>query len=239
MSNQHLVKTFIGIALCATFSLSEAALINRGTDTENNRLIYDDVLNVTWYDFTYNEYDFTDTSNISWPLNAWHDVTAWAADLVVTFGGNLYTEWRLPTTGGAWTGSGWNPPMGYDGSNPWGYNVTSSEMGHLFYSSLGNDGSYDASGIPLGGAGLSEVGPFLNLEEEMYWSSTQPSFGAWSFDFDTGYQYPRDTTDGARGLAVLDGDVARIPEPASLLLLGLGIVGLGISKKWGRQTTTK
>ncbi len=38
----------------------------------------------------------------------------------------------------------------YNGTTTAGYNITSGEMGHLFYVGLGNDGWYDTSGNPTG-----------------------------------------------------------------------------------------
>lgn len=80
----------------------------------------------------------------------WTAQNAWAAGLngggvlayninpgyTVTWNGN----WRLPTTvDGPWV-------WGYDGTTTAGYNITTSEMGHLFYTELGNQGYYNTSG---------------------------------------------------------------------------------------------
>ena len=61
---------------------AEAFLINRGTDTLGNRLIYDDDRDITWYDF----------SN---PEDIWANQVAWADMLVVDFGGILIDDWRV------------------------------------------------------------------------------------------------------------------------------------------------
>jgi len=72
----------------------------------------------------------------------------------VSWGGN----WRLPeTVDGAYS-------WGYDGTTTAGYNITSSEMGHLYYASLGNLGLYDTSEKFQPGWGLVKTGPFSNLQ---------------------------------------------------------------------------
>ncbi len=102
------------IAVCAILLLAgsvNAALTNRGTDTLGNRLIYDDDLDITWYDF----------SN---PIDTWANQVAWADALSIDFGGTTFDDWRLPTT----------PDVGPS----WGYDETNSEMGHLYHTELGN-----------------------------------------------------------------------------------------------------
>ena len=133
-------KLFIVTAIVVTvlgFSLeSQANLVNRGTDSLGNRLIYDSDRKITWYDFTYSHVSSSDT---------WGGSLNWASNLSVTLNGNVYDDWRLPTVTFKE-----DPPSsyGYSGSDTFGYNITSSEMGHLFYTALGNipyyatDGSY-------------------------------------------------------------------------------------------------
>ena len=106
---------------------AQAALQNLGTDNLGNRLIYDSDLDITWYDYTK-----------SW--DTWQNQVNWAAGLSVNFGGNIYDDWRLPLSV--------DGPVvwGYDGTTTAGYNITSSEMGHLFYTELENKGYCDTSG---------------------------------------------------------------------------------------------
>lgn len=136
------------LAILVVFVLitpAHAFLINRGTDTLGNRLIYDDDLDITWYDY----------SNA---VDSWDNQVAWAGALSVDFGGDTYDDWRLPTTVDGLD------QFGYDGTTTAGYNITSSEMGHLFYAESGNLGGYDSSGSyqPLG-FGQANTGDFQNL----------------------------------------------------------------------------
>ncbi len=192
-------------------------LINNG-----NGLIYDTGLNITWYDYTYPP-----------PENSknWYQVTAWAAGLNV--GG--VTGWQLPTD------------LNMDGSGPsFGYNVTGSELGYLYYINLG----FPAGGLPNGVE--FTFGPFTNLTFDYYWTSTigtgaggLRSGDAGEFLFSTGFQgsgAPPDTI-GFVAIAVHSGDVlgngvvlpdgppAATPLPGAILLLGPGLVGLAAIRK--------
>jgi hypothetical protein len=187
-----------------------AELYNRGTDNLGNQLIYDSDLNITWYDFTKSG-------------DYWQNQIDWADGLDVSFGGTNYTDWRLPTTvDGTWV-------FGYDGTTTAGYNITSSEMGHLYYVELGNKGAMDIYGnVYPAGWGLTNTGPFKDLQAATYWSGTEyaadPSY-AWAINFTGGNQ--SSTLDPKNAftsyaLAVRPGDVTVVPEPISLILFLTG-----------------
>ena len=153
--------------------------------------------------------------NITWFQDAgfggqrtWFDAMDWVSDLV--YWG--YDDWRLPTTPGT------------------AYGITSEgEMGHLHYTELGNTGS-----------DLTKPGPFTNLppfsHALTYWTDKEYSLNtddAWVFYFDGGGQSRVDKDVTFYAWAVRDGDVPQVPEPATILLLGLGLIGsVGVRRKF-------
>lgn len=143
---------------------------------------YDTVLKITW---------LADASYAGTMMD-WDTATKdWVKNLKI----NGITGWRLPTMVDTDT-------PGCDGSfngTDCGYNVKTtdgstvySEMASMFYDTLGNKARVDTSGAsPQPGWGLTNTGPFSNLQPSIYWSGLEYALtgtAAWVFSFSDGNQ---------------------------------------------------
>jgi hypothetical protein len=208
--------------------VANAALFDRG-----GGLIYDDVLDITWLqDASYgagSAYD--DGSNTTDGFMTWNNAVAWADQLEY----QGYKDWRLPTTvDGPYV-------FGYDGTTTGGYNITSSEMGYMYYVNLGNLGYIATDGTnPQPGWGLTNTGPFNNLQPNLYWSGTEYGSSpgdAWVFYLYNGSQSNVYKDGGIYqcAWAVRPGDSAPVPVPPAVYLLGSGLIGImGIRRKFNK-----
>ena len=187
---------------------------------------YDTVLGITWLaDANYAKTSGHDSDGYM----TYAVANAWAGNLN-PYGSGI-TGWRLPSvTDTGTSGCDW----GYSGTDC-GYNVdlATGEMAHMFYSTLGNKAYYNTSGSgPQSGWGLTNTGPFSNLQSNYYWSGTvyAPSPGyAWYFNFGYGSQSITTQSSQLLAWAVHAGDVgaaAPVPIPAAAWLLGSGLIGL-------------
>lgn len=238
---KHILACFVMILLVLTVCNVHAELITIGTATYNGsvyNLIWDGNNNgrsVVWLDYSADNATFADQ-------------TAWAGRLSATLT-NLHTPgynvtwnggWRLPGVVDGLVGD-----LGHDGQTTAGYNITSSEMGHLYYTELGNKGAKTKEGIRLGsGFGLIETGAFKNVSSGLYLSGTaglaDPDYAgsAWYHQTQLGYQDIMDINQGLSAIALRTADVSElsaVPVPGAIWLLGTGLSSLALSRRLWRN----
>lgn len=213
---------FLLVLVCGS---ANAALISR----LSGQAYYDDVLNITWLadanagaGSPYDDGSITTDGRMTWTAAQAFIASLNAANYLGV------SNWRLPTVTDTGT-PGCN--SAYTGTDC-GYNVdlTTGEMAHLFYSTLGNSAGFNTSGVlqPCVTAGspycLTNAGPFSNLKsDDGYWSGTEyaPNTSiAWYFGFAGGNQGFGSKTVNFYAWAVRPDDIAPIPVPAVAWLFG-------------------
>jgi hypothetical protein len=151
---------------------------------------------------------------------SWDTSLAWIDAMnAANYGGA--NDWRL-----------WSA-LNSDGSGPtFGDNVTTSELGHLFYT----EGGLSQGDSINESTALTSV--FTNMQDSVYWSGTEyarnPDY-AWYFRTDNGLQNYFYKDFPGYGWAVRPGQVAAVPLPGTALLMALGLLGLGAVGRRGRR----
>ncbi len=243
--NTHQRKLIAAASLCAALTVpgiaSAAGISGQGTwettlqarDLDGNfttvEAYYDTALNVTWLAnanaAANTAYDILSPGS---GLMNWTTAKAWAANLNV----DGVTGWSLPTMSdpgatcvdsSSGTTCGWN-------SDP-----ASGELAHLFFTTLGDTSYYDASHNVQPFYGLTNTGPFSNIQSSSYWYATvyaPDTSRTWDFSANVGQQGITYNSDGYSmyAWAVHPGDVgtaiATVPLPAAFWLFGSGLLGL-------------
>lgn len=203
MHIKHIINTTAVILGCISTFSANSALKDRG-----NGLIYDSTLNITWV----RDANLPKTSGYdSDGILSYQEAIDWVSNL--SFAG--YTDWRLPSavnqfSSALCTGNG----------------CSESELGNLFYVSLGG-----ISGDPIPASPL-----FSNVVNDVYWSITEPPFTYFSylwFDLRNGIQAgPGLYQPNFYAWAVRDGDSLPVPELPTTYLM---IIGAGCLYSLTRQ----
>ncbi len=201
---------------------------------------YGTVLNITWLANA----NLAQTSGFDADgLMVWATANTWAAGLNI----NGITGWRLPTVSPVDGTTADDASQSNIGTEDLGHNIsapgtlfagsTASEMAHLFYNTLGDKSvcnpatSTTSMCVSQPGSGLTNTALFANVQAGRYWSSTeftQTTGNAFSFSTTvstSGLQNSTDKTSGLYAWAVHSGDVAVVPAPAAVWLLGTGLMG--------------
>ncbi len=234
---KRLSVLFAGLALLCMNGLARAALVTIGTATyggSDYKLIWDDDNNgnsVIWLD--YSEYPDTWQRQMDWAAGLDSAITSYNLNPGYSV---TWTDpaWRLPATVDGLGVYGYEGDPDHDGvyTYTYGYNLANSEMGHLFYTELGNLGYVATDGTqPQPGWGLQNTGDFDHLITSFdgYWSGTEyaPNLdGAWLFSMYNGEQNANPKYVPFYGLALRGGQVSAVPIPGAVWLLSSGLTCL-------------
>ncbi|MBL0709410.1 MAG: PEP-CTERM sorting domain-containing protein [Colwellia sp.] len=246
-------KLITASVLASTLLLSQSAnagLIARTiTDATfgNVEAYYDDVLDITWL----KDANFAKTSGYDADGKmTWADANAWAGQLQI----GTFDDWRL-TSVQPQNGSTFDYNGSYDGSSDEGHNITSSmhEMAYMFHVNLGLEGfcdganntanNCDSSGTGFHNTALDTAIDTVNLGNHIAVDNLMSyvyrddveyapnTFYAPAFNADNGFQYYHYKVVSLYGWAVRSGDVSQVPEPTSIVLFALSLVGLAVRRK--------
>lgn len=219
----------LGLGLITT---ANATLIDNGNGT-----ITDTTNNLMWLqDANYAKSSGYDTDG----LMNWNEANAWAANLVY----GDYDDWRLPTV----IDSGNNGCIWGDVECGINVDTSTSELAHMWYDILGNIAFPSLLNASANGVDV------LNLQASWYWTGTECASNltrdAWTFSAGVGIQacWNKEDWDNDGFLQSADSyawavrsiDAAAssqnqangtVPEPGVLALMGLGLVGLRLTKR--------
>ena len=238
MNTRILATIALGFSFTAP---TQAALVARGTD-----MVYDTVNNITWAaDANLFKTQADSNSNLVSEIIAAnggviHDAPN-AQDTVPGSGTYTLTSADFDTSTGtmtwwgaqAWANNlslggvkGWTLPTTADAANQnnIGYNITTSQLGDLFYNQLG--GSAHSSITTTHNANYNL---FFNVQNYVYWSGSEytpyPNL-AWVFYTDDGFQDCCNKELQLYAWAVRPGDVTAVPLPGAIWLFLSGMMGL-------------
>ena len=212
----NLLRLVTYLSLCV--SLHSLGALS-GRDLDGNlatfEAYYDDVMNITWLADANN----SATSGYATDgLMNWDDANTWAANLTL----NGQSDWRLPTTLQPDSSCHF---QGNDISS--GFDCNGSEMGSLFYDTLGNISGLTGSSIATGPFNHVQIGSEVTYR---YWSATESSNNttrAWHFSFWDGRQGDTKKYRLRHVWAVHDGDIGNpVPLSSGIWLFLSGLVGL-------------